>query len=269
MRIIKSHADMRHDLRQRRALKKSLNVVVTGGSRGLGKALVQEFAKQGDKVYVLARSESDLKSLTEGGSNVYYRQFDIRKTDHIPDLMNGIVNDLGSIDMWINNAAISGGYRPFLDLDDTMITSIMTTNLLSTCLLSKSCQKIMQRQDTGGAIFNIAGAGSDGRPTLNYSMYGATKSAIIQLSKTLKDEWRESTVDVHVISPGMMGTSLLMDNLPADTLRLIEFMCTDPKDVVFHLVPRMKEAYYFHESSYIRFMTLLKIAGRFIRLFQT
>ena len=174
-----------------------------------------------------------------------------------------IHNELGDIDIWINNAGLSGGSRKLLDLHEDKVEDIILTNLYGTCITTKLVHEVMKEQISGGAIFNLAGAGSNGAATPDYSVYGATKAAIVQFSKSVQKEWKDDIVDLHVISPGMMLTELLTENIDENTLEIIDFICAHPDLVAYNLVPRIKNAYYFKDESYIKFLTALKILTRF------
>lgn len=254
----------RQAIKSERSKRENLNVVITGGSRGLGRALAQEFSKQGDKVFVISRSQQDIDQLCGSVKNVTGRSCDVSDRTKMKRVVEDIVNEVDTIDVWINNAGVSGGSRKLLDLSDEKIEDIIKTNLLGTCISCKIIHEVMAQQDGGGAIFNLAGAGSDGGPTPNYSVYGASKAGIVQMTRSLQKEWKDSPVDLHVVSPGMMFTDLLLDNVSMDTLQVIEFLCTHPELVALHLVPRIKRAYYYHEDSYIRFLTVFKVLGKFL-----
>lgn len=247
--------------------KERLNVVVTGGTRGLGRELVAEFIKEKDNVVVLGRNIEGVRGGGDYG-NVCGIFCDVRKRESIKLAVEKVVAEMGVVDIWINNAGVSGGSRELADVDDAKVEDIIATNLLGTCYTSKLVHSVMKDQDTGGAIFNLAGAGSDGVATPMYSVYGATKAGIVQFSKSMQEEWRDTNVDMHVISPGMMFTDLLMDNLSnsvsMDKMEVIEFLCTHPELVAYHLAPRIKRAYFYQEESYIRFLTAMKVVGKLL-----
>ncbi len=249
---------MRQQLKVERMKNKTLNVVITGGSRGLGKTLAIEFEKNKANVCVLSRSKIEL-------NNIKNIQCDVSKVSEIKNALNIIKDTYPTIDIWINNAGISGGYRPIIDLSDKNVEDIINTNLLGTSLCCKSVYDFMSKQRSGGAIFNLAGAGSDGGATPQYSVYGSTKAAIVQFTKSLQQEWKESNVDIHVISPGMMVTDLLLENMNDNIYEHIEFLLKHPEDVARLLVPRIKNVYYYDQKSYIRVLTLLKIMSTFIK----
>jgi chlorophyll(ide) b reductase len=249
---------LRQQLKVERIKNKKLNIVITGGSRGLGKTLALEFAKNKDNVCVLSRSKINL-------DNIKSIQCDVSNKFEITNALSIIQDTYPSIDIWINNAGMSGGYRPIIDLSNQNIENIIKTNLLGTSLCCKEIYNIMSQQKTGGAIFNLAGAGSNGSSTPQYAIYGSTKAAIVQLTKSLQEEWKLSNVDIHLISPGMMVTDLLLDNMNDNTYDAIEFLIKHPEDVSRFLVPRIKRVYYYNQSEYIKFLTIFKILNTYLK----
>lgn len=248
----------RKELVLERSKNKKLNVVITGGTRGLGRGFAEEFTNYNDNVYIMSRNQKDIDEMVDKFPKIKGICGDVKKKADIIKVVESIDN----IDVWINNAGSSGGSRSLMDLSDEKMVDIINTNLVGTCNACKIVHDVMKNQSTGGAIFNLAGAGSDGSATPNYPVYGATKAGIVQLSKSLQKEWENTNVDVHVISPGMMLTDLLTDNLNVDTLEIIEFLCSHPDIVALHLVPRIRAAYYKDENEYIRFLTILRILGK-------
>ena len=251
-------------LKKKTKLGNQLNIVITGGTQGLGRSFAEEFLNHNDNVFVLARNVDNI--INANVSNMKVLQCNVQSKNDIQNAVDTLLNDMNvnSIDIWINNAGISGGNRSLLELSDEKITEIINTNLIGTCNACKIVHNVMKNQASGGAIFNLAGAGSDGSATPGYPVYGATKAGIVQLTKTLQKEWENTNVDVHLISPGMMLTDLLTDNLHMDTLKVIEFLCSHPDIVALHLVPRIRAAYYKEENEYIRYLTILRILGKVI-----
>jgi chlorophyll(ide) b reductase len=255
-----------NSLKSERLNKKQLNVVITGGTRGLGRAFTNEFSKKGDNVFILSRSQKDIDILKNNSKFIYGKQCDIKNKDELQYVINNdILKKFNTIDVWINNAGMSGGSRNLIDLDNDKIKDIIETNLLGSCISCKLMYEIMSKQKTGGSIFNLAGAGSNGSASPLYSVYGSTKAGIVQLSKSLQNEWKNSNVDLHIISPGMMLTELLTENASDETIEFIQFLCAQPELVAMQIVPKIRKIYYnVHENQYIKFLTLLKIIGKFI-----
>lgn len=240
--------------------KTKLNIVITGGTRGFGKAMVEEFVKYGDNVYAISRNPEHLESLMKTYPNVIGKAIDIGDTSSIDLMMKDIEASIGHVDIFINNAGCSGGFREFETLNTSEIENIVRTNLIGMMLCCQAMFYHMNKLETGGAIFNTTGAGSDGNMTPKFSVYGATKAGVLQFTKTLQNEWKDEKVDVHIVSPGMMLTPLLLDNLDEETFTKISKFCSDPYIVAHHLVPRMRRAYFnAHDDVYIEFLTFFKV----------
>lgn len=228
---------------------KQLNIVITGGSRGLGSALSHHMSRRGHNVIILSR----------------YSRIPCDVGDPY-QIQNAISKITSPIDIWINNAGQSGGSNKLLDLDNQSIENIIKTNILGTTVCCKEAFKVMREQPNGGAIFNLSGAGSDGLPTPNYAVYGATKAAINQLTRSLQNEWKDTDVNLHMISPGMMFTDLLLKNMDDQTYKTIEFICDAPDTVAKDIVPQIEEIYYKKKKNqYIRYLTLPKIISKVFR----
>ena len=256
-----SKCQTKHDLKIARGNKANLKVVVTGGSRGLGLAMTKEFVKFNDKVFVVSRNPHDIKRLVQSHPNIDGWAADIGDPKQNMVLMNRILDAFdGEIDMFLNCAGQSGGNRPFIEHDILKMENIIRTNLIGTTICCKSAFDIMNKQTTGGAIFNFTGAGSNGGSTPNYSIYGATKAGIFQLTKSLQQEWRDTNVDLHLVSPGMLLTDLLLENMSDETYDVIKTLCASPDLVAYHIVPQMRRVFYLaKEDDYIKFLTLFKI----------
>jgi chlorophyll(ide) b reductase len=243
----------REDLRSARQSNKQLNVVVTGGSRGLGRAMCEQFLCQGDRVVMISRhsrgieSHKNMKVIEKSVMDMGELSFDHR------------------VDLWINNAAISGGFRHFAEHNDSKVKEILETNLIGTALGSKHAYELMKDQPCGGAIFNMAGTGSNGFPTRDYSLYGASKAGVVQLTRTLQSELKDTNVGVHIVSPGMMNTDLLLENMPETTYKIIKRFCTAPEIVADTLVMEMKDAYYNADTNaFIQYMTVSRVIKRLV-----
>lgn len=246
------------NIKNERSKIKSLNVVLTGGSRGLGKAMKENFNKNNDKIFIISRNY--IKD--DNNKNIKGIAYDIGKNvDKIDKLYEIINNELnGEIHLWINNAAQSGGTKKFIDFNNNKVEDIIDTNLKGTILLTKYAITQMKEQKMGGSIFNFAGAGSDGFPTPHFSVYGSTKSAITQFSKTIQKELKNTNVNLYLVSPGMMTTELLLENIPDETFNFIKNMCSEPELVAHHLVPAIRRAFYnVSDDKQINYLTISKI----------
>ncbi|KAL1532701.1 putative chlorophyll(ide) b reductase nyc1, chloroplastic [Salvia divinorum] len=237
------------------------NVVITGSTRGLGKALAREFILSGDRVIVTSRSaksvDKTVKELSEnlkqvvvvtGGSSKKHLRHakvvgipcDVSNPEDVSKLANFAVNELGSIDIWVNNAGTNKGFRPLLQFSDEDIQQIVSTNLVGSILCTREALRTMSGQRNGGHIFNMDGAGSGGSSTPLTAVYGSTKCGLRQLQSSLLKESKKSKVGVHTASPGMVLTDLLLSGASVKNKQMFNIICELPETVARTLVPRMR-----------------------------
>ncbi|KAG8363142.1 hypothetical protein BUALT_BualtUnG0000200 [Buddleja alternifolia] len=237
------------------------NVVITGSTRGLGKALAREFILSGDRVVVTSRSPESvdmiIKELADnleqmilatGGSSTSHLRHakvvgipcDVSNPDDVRKLAKFAVKELGPIDIWVNNAGTNKGFRPLLQFDDDDIQQIVSTNLVGSILCTREAMQIMGTQANGGHIFNMDGAGSGGSSTPLTAVYGSTKCGLRQLQSSLLKESRRSKVGVHTASPGMVLTDLLLSGSSVQNKQMFNIICELPETVARTLVPRMR-----------------------------
>jgi len=237
------------------------NVVITGSTRGLGKALAREFLLSGDRVVVASRSPelvlqtiSELEANIQEGLSVAKKKqrktllqakvvgisCDVCKPEDVKKLVNFAVGELGSIDIWINNAGTNKGFRPLVNFSDEDITQIVSTNLVGSLLCTREAMDVMQYQDKGGHVFNMDGAGSGGSSTPLTAVYGSTKCGLRQFQASLMKESRRSKVGVHTASPGMVLTDLLLSGSSLQNKQMFNIICELPETVARTLVPRMR-----------------------------
>ncbi|KAK3436480.1 hypothetical protein EUGRSUZ_C01035 [Eucalyptus grandis] len=225
------------------------NVVITGSTRGLGKALAREFLLSGDRVIIASRSpesvDMTVKELEQNLMEVKQAASDSSKTslahakvvgipcdvcnpENVQNLANFAISELGSIDIWINNAGINKGFRPLLQFSDEDIQQIVSTNLVGSILCTREAMRVMKNQAKGGHVFNMDGAGSGGSSTPLTAVYGSTKCGLRQLQSSLLKECKRSKVGVHTASPGMVLTDLLLRGGHCTLQRPTDF-ATGPK----------------------------------------
>lgn len=109
------------------------------------------------------------------------------KASDVKALVDKAQADLGDIDIWINNAGSNAySFKPLIESSESDLMDIVDTNVLGVMICCQAAIKAMRRQERGGHIFNMDGAGSDGRPTPRFAAYGATKRALSQLGKSLQ-----------------------------------------------------------------------------------
>ncbi|KAG9136355.1 hypothetical protein Leryth_022671 [Lithospermum erythrorhizon] len=237
------------------------NVVITGSTRGLGKALAREFLLSGDRVVVTSRRpqsvEETIKELKESlkqvvtsssdstikkliNSRVVGIACDVSKPEEVKRLADFAVEEFGSIDIWVNNAGANKGFRPLLQFSDEDIQQIVSTNLVGSILCTREAMRKMGAQYKGGHIFNMDGNGSGGSSTPLTAVYGSTKCGLRQLQSSLLKECRRSNIGVHTASPGMVLTELLLSGSSVQNKQMFNIICELPETVARTLVPRMR-----------------------------
>ena len=192
-------------------------VVITGSTKGLGLELARGFLANGDEVVVTSRDETRVREAVDGlrkdfGERVSGVAADVSHAESVDALTAFASEQMGGVDTWINNAGANGYvYENLADADPETLREIVLTNSFGTLLCCRSAIRLMAEQASGGHVFNMLGAGSDGGATQKYAAYGHTKAGMAQLTKTLAGEVKETapSVGVHALSPGMVFTELI------------------------------------------------------------
>jgi NAD(P)-dependent dehydrogenase (short-subunit alcohol dehydrogenase family) len=171
-------------------------VLVTGGTRGIGLAIAQAFAAQGDTVVVSARKAP------ETGAPPFFAA-DVRDPAQAQSLIEAVVAAHGRLDVLVNNA---GGSPPAdsATVSPRFSESILRLNLLAPLILGQAANAVMQRQATGGVIVNVASV-SGTRPSPTTAAYGAAKAGLLNLTRTTAVEWAPK-VRVVAVTPGLIAT---------------------------------------------------------------
>eukprot|EP00850_Spirogloea_muscicola_P017534 SM000151S01522 [mRNA] locus=s151:296870:300397:- [translate_table: standard] len=244
------------------------NVLITGGTKGVGLALAREFLREGDSVLVCSRSGDRIKSAVRElqqdhkAERVWGTTCDVSVAEDVEQLAVYAKDHLDHIDIWINNAGSNAyTYKPLIETDNKSIAEIVETNTLGVMLCCRQAMRMMREQPRGGHIFNMDGAGSDGNATPRFAVYGATKRSLAQFTKSLQAELKMLKVEnvvVHNLSPGMVTTDLLMSGGDTRQAKFFINALAEPADkVAEYLVPRIRQVPRAGGSSstYIRFLT--------------
>ncbi len=182
--------------------------LVTGGSRGIGRAVALALAEAGADVAICARKMPDLESTAAEIAKLGRRALPVsahmgRKEDR-ERLVETVAREWGRIDVLVNNAATSTHYGQALDIVEEAWDRIIEINLKGQLFLTQAVVKVM-RQHGGGTIVNVA---SDGgiRPYPNIGIYGVTKAGLIMLTRVLALELGKDNIRVNAVAPGWLQT---------------------------------------------------------------
>ena len=207
------------------------SVLITGGTRGIGKALVEAFAEAGARVAFTYRSSTERaealkKELEEKGTDVLVFQGDVAEMDVAEEAVQGVTEAWTALDVLVNNAGITrDGLMLRMSEDDW--DDVIRTNLKSVFNFCKAAYRPMMRQ-RAGRIVNISSVvGVTGNP--GQTNYAASKAGIIGFSKSMARELGRRNVTVNVVAPGYVETDMtnelaassresILDSVPLDRL---------------------------------------------------
>ena len=178
--------------------------IVTGASRGLGRAAATCLVEQGVHVLAVARSLDDLRELESlAPENVRARQCDLHDTEDVAKLPGDAIDAFGRLDIVVNNAGIAPAGR-FLEQADSVWDDVMAVNVKAPATLTRVAGKHLLGQGSG-KIINIAStSGILGKAML--VAYSASKGALVQFTKALAAEWASKGIQVNAIAPGAFAT---------------------------------------------------------------
>jgi NAD(P)-dependent dehydrogenase (short-subunit alcohol dehydrogenase family) len=177
-------------------------VIVTGGGRGVGRGITERFLAAGADVLICGRSEPE-QPVQAGGRKAHFMLADVRDLDQLQALVDHATTTFGRLDVLVNNA----GGSPAADaatVSPRFSEAIIRLNLIAPMNLAQKANAVMQQQDEGGAIVNIASV-SAVRPSPGTAAYGAAKAGLLSLTTTLAVEWAPK-VRVNAITAGMIKT---------------------------------------------------------------
>jgi 3-oxoacyl-[acyl-carrier protein] reductase len=183
------------------------NVIVTGGSRGIGLAIGRKLAASGYKVIAVARQENDelRDSVRELGENFQFRAFDLSRLDAIPGFAKTLRDEFGTIYGLANNAGI-GTEGLLATMHNSEIETLVRLNVLSPIILTKYVVRHMMAEGEGRIVNVSSIVASTGYNGL--SVYGATKAALIGFTRSLAREVGKLGITVNAIAPGFIATEL-------------------------------------------------------------
>jgi NAD(P)-dependent dehydrogenase (short-subunit alcohol dehydrogenase family) len=181
--------------------------VVTGASRGIGRAIAEIFSREGARVLICGRKQETLDAVAlEIGSNVKAIACHVGRADQIENMIAITTRELGPIDILVNNAATNVSFGPCLEIDEAQFDKMIEINLKSAFRLIKSVAPGMCERGAG-SIINIASIAGL-RPQLHSLLYSMTKAALIMMTQSYALELGPKGVRVNAIAPGLIQTAL-------------------------------------------------------------
>src|SRR5271157_1870963 len=186
---------------------KGKSAIVTGGGRGIGRAIALGLAGAGVSVAVCGRTQKEIDSVAEEiramGVKSLAIATDLTINEQLESLVNATVKEFGKIDILVNNAARSF-MRSLMDLREDGWDKVFDTNVKAVWLLSRAVVREMMKQNSG-RIINITTVGAE-KAELGMAAYGCSKAALKMLTRCMAREWAQYGINVNAVGPGLTRT---------------------------------------------------------------
>ncbi len=187
--------------------------IITGSTRGFGRAMADAFAQAGAQVMISSRSapavQQTLIEMGAQGWDVAGQVCDVAQLEQVQALMKAALQAFGKVDVWVNNAGISPAYGPTVEQSAEDFRQVIETNILGMYYGSLVAMRyFLDRRQ--GKLINILGRG-DTQPAPMQNAYGSSKTWLRSFTLALANENKDSGVGVFALNPGMMDTDLLTD----------------------------------------------------------
>jgi NAD(P)-dependent dehydrogenase (short-subunit alcohol dehydrogenase family) len=185
--------------------------VITGGSRGLGLAIAQTYARAGAKIVIASRTprtvDLAVDSLRAAGYQATGLACDVADIDQVEALAQHAIQTFGRIDIWVNNAGLSAPYGPSAHIPSREFQTVIDTNITGTYNGSIVAMRYFLAQKSGKLI-NLLGRGDTGSIALQ-NAYSSSKVWVRNFTKSLAAEYKNSGVDIFGFNPGLVKTDML------------------------------------------------------------
>ncbi len=195
--------------------------LITGGSRGIGRAVAEEFLKEGATVFLVANEPEELprtvSELSMAFPNVAGAVGDVSNEQDVNRVTNEAIEKMGTIDILVNAAGIYGPIGPMLDVDTAHWRRTYEVNVFGALYMVRAVGAQMKKKGKGKIV--IFSGGGDG-PFPNFTAYNSSKVAIVRLTETLAEELLPFGIEINAIAPGSVNTKFLDEALEAGEERV-------------------------------------------------
>jgi 3-oxoacyl-[acyl-carrier protein] reductase len=213
--------------------------IVTGGSRGIGRAIVKTLAEFGYQVHTCARNSAALAMTVNQVPGVKGTALDVTDAGATHAWLAHVIEAAKRIDVLVNNVGVMSAVGPLAQIELEEWMSVFDRNLFSMVRVCQQVIPVMIRQH-GGCIINLAGGGS-AYPRKHFTAYACSKAAVVRLSDSLAEELKEHGIRVNAVGPGLQESHIWRHAIkagerptnqdwdsPEELARLIRFIVTTP-----------------------------------------
>ena len=190
--------------------------LITGGSRGIGKAIAAAYARQGARVFICARGEGDLartvNDIRDAGGEIAGLAGDIGKAEDAQRIVGAAVERYGRIDVLVNNASLLGSRVTIADYPIADWEEVVRVNLTGVFLLTQQVLQVMIQQRQGSIINVSSGVGRTGKA--RWGAYACSKAGLEGFTQVLADELKDSGIRVNSVNPAGTRTAMRAEAYP-------------------------------------------------------
>jgi 3-oxoacyl-[acyl-carrier protein] reductase len=200
-------------------LLKDKVAIITGGGRGIGRAIAERFAQEGCNLMLAARTKSELQDTSKYLTvkyhvNVITHQTNIGIEPEINAMVNKTATEFGKINILVNNAAIIGPMGEITDIDYDEFFNTFRINVGGTIYCTNAVLPYM-KENNSGCIINLSGGGAL-YPLPYYDAYAVSKTSIVRLTENFAIEFKKYNIGVTAIAPGAVNTRMFDEQLKAN-----------------------------------------------------
>lgn len=192
--------------------------LITGASRGIGRAVALEFAREGAHVVLLARTQGALEEVDDevrdAGGSATLLQLDLRNGDKLDALGPTLFQRWGKLDIVVGNAGILGPLSPLGHITADAWNDVIGINLTANWRLIRTCDPLLRKSDAGRAIFVSSGASSGAHAY--WGPYAVSKAGLEALIKTYAQEVERTPVRANLVNPGGVRTAMRAKAFPGE-----------------------------------------------------
>ena len=192
--------------------------LVTGGSRGIGRAIAEGYARQGAQVFICGRDEMNLRvaidEIRKAGGEIEGLAGDVGNREDVRRIASTAVEHYGAIHILVNNASILGPRETVANYPEAAWEEVLRINLTGLFLMTRAILPVMLAQQTGSIINVTSGVGRQGKA--QWGAYAVSKAGLEALTQVLADEVGQDGIRVNAVNPAATRTAMRAQAYPAE-----------------------------------------------------